>query len=102
MESRLRHDLRHPISTISMIASTMAEFGDSVEEESLRAYGSQVMAELVALEQLIQEHDLNLELGRFRHLAEGFAASPRDVSLAVQLEAECKKVIERLATEAGA
>ncbi len=95
MESKIRHDLRHPLATISMIASTMAAFGDEVDHGSIEIYRKQVVIELDELTRLVREHAVTLPLQELTERVGRFSADPIS-GIAQSLDDTCHSLIERL------
>lgn len=95
MESKIRHDLRHPLATISMIASTMAAFGDEVDHASIEIYRRQVVIELDELTRLVREHAVTLPLNELTELVDGFSADPTS-TIAQSLDETCHSLVSRL------
>lgn len=95
MESKTRHDLRHPLATISMIASTIAAFGDEVGGETVDQYRNQVVRERDDLKRLLHEHRVSLSLRQFDRLVDGFSASPTQ-EIAKSLDEICHELIASL------
>ncbi len=66
-------------------------------EDVAEMYGSQVLLELTQLEALIEEHGFSLQLSEFRRVIERFSADPKSPQAAIQMDAECKKLLEQIA-----
>ncbi|MCA1838816.1 MAG: hypothetical protein ABR507_02155 [Actinomycetota bacterium] len=96
MESKVRHDLRHPIATISMIASTLAEFGDSVDGETASMYGEQVSREIKGFADKMKQHSVAFDTEKLEQAASLFVDDPSVATRAAGLEAECRKLLELL------
>lgn len=96
MESRLRHDLRHPLATISMIASALAEFGDTVDDQQVTRYHTQVKVELESLHSLVEENKVELSFSELEQRIGDFLASPGSADAASALDEACRTVMQQL------
>ena len=96
MESKTRHDLRHPIATISMIASTMAEFGATVDADTARMYGDQVIAEVGSFRLKMREHAIDLDVAALERAAAEFARDPLSSESSSSLDVQCKALLDLL------
>ena len=95
MESRLRHDLRHPVATISMIASTVVAFTDGLDTDTIRTYRVQVRAEVARLRELSQQNELDLDLSVLESAAEAFC-NQSSAQMAAELDDAAKNLILHL------
>lgn len=94
MQPRARHDLRDPVATIAMIASTVTAFFDTIDRSTLRSYTEQVGKELAKLEALLERHGIEVEVERLKKLAEAFVERPEDGARGEALEDECRRLLD--------
>lgn len=97
MESKLRHDLRHPVATISMIASTMAAFGDDIDTGTVDSYLGQIQVERSRLAELVGP--LRIDLSEFDEAVRAFRAKPTSKSLATYLDRVAQDLIGTLSSD---
>lgn len=94
MDGRIRHDIRHPVATISMIASTMAVFEGNVDPGTLATYRGQVTDELSSLRRLADMHGVTLDLDDLSKAVESFLEGhPRSHD---ELYEACQRVIVQM------
>lgn len=99
MDGRIRHDIRHPVATISMIASTMAVFEGNLDGKTLSAYCDQVRDELTSLIRTADEHGVALELDDLAKAVDRFVLGLPQAS--EQLNEACQGVIAQITEEQG-
>ncbi|MEO7804653.1 MAG: hypothetical protein ABIS18_10075 [Actinomycetota bacterium] len=99
MDGRIRHDIRHPVATISMIASTMAAFAGNVDLDTLETYRAQVKDELVSLRQITDTHGVSLDLDELAKTVDGFVEGlPQS---AEDLHQACQRVLVEMTVQQG-
>lgn len=98
MESKTRHDLRHPLATISMMASAIASFGDQIGADTIDSYRDQVLLERDQLKEVMAQHGLSLSLGQLEESLAEFCANPTPEA-ARSLDRTCHDLIAQLMGE---
>jgi signal transduction histidine kinase len=96
MDRRTRHDLRQPIATMSMIASTLAQLGESVGAETKNSYREQVGVELERLDELIRDHRASIDASNLKDAAMRFVENVDDPERSRDLQTQCEALLEAL------
>ncbi len=96
MDRQARHDLRQPIATMSMIATTLAQFGEEVDEETKSAYRAQVQVELERLNELLEKHGVDMAVDELRGAARQFLERVDDPDRGFELEQQCSALLLEL------
>lgn len=96
MESQARHDVRHPLATISMIASTVSEFGTAIDSDTLDEYRLRIGSELESLASQLKLHDVDMDIGELEKAAQAFVADMEDVTAASSVAEVCGVLLEEL------
>ena len=94
MDRRARHDLRQPIATMSMIASTLAQLGGAVDQNTKSSYREQVEVELGRLNGLVRSLGAQIDLEPVRLAAARFVEDVDDVQRSSDLQAECESLLK--------
>jgi len=102
MDRRARHDLRQPIATMSMIATTLAQFGEEVDDETKGAYRAQVEMELGRLDELLEKYGVDMALEGLRRAARSFLEGVDEPARGREMENECSVLLEFLRKRGGA
>lgn len=97
MESKLRHDLRHPFATISMIASTMAAFGDDIDTGTVGSYLDQIQVERSRLDDLAAA--AGIDLTGLDQAVHAFCAKPMSREAALNLDRVAQGLIGLISSE---
>ncbi len=93
MDRQARHDLRQPIATMSMIATTLAQFGEGVDEETKSAYRAQVEVELERLNELLEKYGVVMAVDELTGAARKFLESVDDPARGLELEKQCSVLL---------
>jgi len=85
-----------------MIATTLAEFGEGVDEETKGAYRAQVEMELGRLDELLEKYEVDMTLEGLRNAARSFLEEVDEPARGRELESECSVLLEFLRRRGGA
>jgi signal transduction histidine kinase len=96
MDRRARHDLRQPIATMSMIASTLAQLGGTVDQKTKSAYREQVEVELERLDGLVGSFGAPIDLEPLKLAAARFVEDVDDLERSNDLQAQCELLLKTL------
>jgi K+-sensing histidine kinase KdpD len=94
MDRRARHDLRQPIATMSMIASTLAQLGGAVDQKTKSSYREQVEVELKRLDDLIANYEDAIDLDPLKQAAARFVEDVDDLERANDLQVQCEILLK--------
>ena len=94
MDRRARHDLRQPIATMSMIASTLAQLGGAVDQKTKSSYREQVEVELGRLEGLVGSFEASIDLEPLKLAAARFVEDVDDLERSNDLQAQCELLLK--------
>lgn len=97
MQPGIRHDIRHPIATIFLIASTAHAFGREFGAESLEASATEAVAQLERLLALLARHDVTLDLTELTRAIQAFLRDPAAAPRGLAVEDACRAVLGELA-----
>lgn len=96
MDRRARHDMRQPIATMSMIASTLAQLGETVDQKTKSSYREQVEVELGRLDGLVGSFEAPIDLEPLKLAAARFIEDVDDAKRSSDLQAECEFLLKAL------
>lgn len=97
MKPGIRHDIRHAVATIFLIASTAHAFGREFGAGSLEASATEAAAQLERLRALIARHDVTLDLTELTRTIQAFLRDPGVDARGLAVEDACRAVLGELA-----
>lgn len=93
----MRHDLRHPFATISMIASTMAAFGDDIDMGTVGSYLEQIQVERSRLGELVVT--AQIDLTALDQAVQAFCDEPSSREAALNLDRIAQQLIGLISSQ---
>ncbi len=85
-----------------MIATTLAQLGEGVDEETKGSYRAQVELELGRFDELLEEYGVEMAVDGLREAARRFLERVDEPARGFALESECSNLLELLRKRGGA